>query len=67
MPPVCRHSLMVKLTGPSDVKYSEMFTGVWSIIIEAHDIGYWMKRDVDLVVTERPRVTVTVRKLDCHG
>jgi hypothetical protein len=43
--------------------YSEMFTGPWSIVIEAADVGYWIKRDLDLVVTERPRVTVTVRVL----
>jgi len=43
--------------------YSEMFSGVWSIVIEAYDIGYWIKRDIDLVVAERPRVTIIVRVL----
>lgn len=44
----------------SDVLYSEMFGGNWSIVIEAYDIDFAVQRDVELVAGILPKATVTV-------
>ena len=44
----------------SDVLYSEMFSGNWSIVIEAYDIDFSVQRDVEIVAGILPKATVTV-------